>query len=140
MLIEVLLLPELLLVWTNSVVDNASVVLRVAYRDVSFLLTGDIFANAEREMLTRNAGVETAILKVAHHGSRTSSLPEFIELVSLLAAVISVGDDNRFGHLQSKTIETLRELVADDRIFRTSKRGTVEFITDGTTLSVKTER
>ncbi len=138
--VEVLAPPESPLVDNETDVNNASVVLRVVYGEVSFLLTGDIFANAERGILTRSASVQSTILKVAHHGSRTSSLPEFVERVSPMAAVISVGEDNRFDHPHAETIETLRQHVSEDQILQTSERGTIEFITDGTTLRVKTER
>jgi len=138
--IEVLAPPEALLVGTDSDANNASVVLRVVYNDVSFLLTGDMFQVAERDILSQGVPMQSTVLKVAHHGSRTSSLPEFIERVGPSVAVISVGQDNRFGHPHSETIETLRQHVPEDRIYQTSEHGTIEFITDGTTLRVKTER
>jgi beta-lactamase superfamily II metal-dependent hydrolase len=138
--VEVLGPPASPLIGTESDINNASVVLRVVYGDVSFLLAGDMALAAERELLSTNGRVESTVLKVAHHGSRTSSSPEFIERVNPTAAVISVGQDNRFGHPHSETIDTLRRYVSEDRIFQTSERGTIEFITDGTTLRVKTER
>ena len=138
--IEVLAPSETLPISAESDVNNASVVLRVVYRDVGFLLTGDMFKATERDILARRARVQSTVLKVAHHGSRTSSSPEFIERVVPSAAVISVGQDNRFGHPHSETIEALRQHVSEDRIFQTSERGTIEFTTDGATLHVKTER
>jgi competence protein ComEC len=138
--IEVLAPPQTLLVGTDFDANNASVVLRVVYNDVSFLLTGDMFQVAERDILSQGIPVHSTVLKVAHHGSRTSSLPQFVERVGPSVAVLSVGQDNRFGNPHPETIDTLHQYVAEDRIFQTNERGTIEFITNGTTLRVKTER
>ena len=80
------------------------------------------------------------MLKVAHHGSRTSSSARLLESVSPSVAVISVGKDNRYGHPHPETVAALLAHVAEDQIFLTSERGNVEFVTDGTRLEVKTER
>ena len=93
--IEVLHPAETLMTGTDSDLNNASIVLRVVYGDVSFLLTGDIFVEAEREILSRGADVRSTVIKVPHHGSRSSSSREFIERVHPSVAVISVGADNR---------------------------------------------
>ena len=80
------------------------------------------------------------MLKVAHHGSRNSSTGEFLAAVSPAVAVISACDDNRFVHPHVETLETLRRLVAPDRLFVASDNGTVEFVTDGERLKVRSER
>ena len=138
--IEVLHPPETLMAGTGSDLNNASIVLRVVYGDVSFLLTGDIFVEAEREMLSQGIDVRSTVLKVPHHGSRTSSSPEFIEQVSPSVAVISVGADNRFGHPHAETLEVLRGYAPEARVLTTRDHGAIRFVTDGTTLSVMTER
>ena len=138
--IEVLHPPETLMSGADSDLNNASIVLRVVYGDVSFLLTGDIFVEAEREMLSQGIDVRSTVLKVPHHGSRTSSSPEFIEQISPSVAVISVGADNRFGHPHAETLEVLERYAPEARVMTTRDHGTVRFVTDGTTLSVKTER
>ena len=120
--------------------NNASIVLRVVYGDVSFLLTGDIFVEAEREMLARGVDVRSTVVKIPHHGSRSSSSPEFIERVNPSVAVISVGADNRFGHPHAETLEVLRRHAPEARVLTTRDHGAIRFSTDGTTLSVKTER
>lgn len=137
--IEVLGPPKSLLIGTDSIVNNGSVVLRAVYKDVSFLLTGDVFARAERDLLSRR-DVRSTVLKVPHHGSRTSSSPEFIERVRPSAVVISVGADNEFGHPHVDTLETLRRYAGEAPIFQTSEHGDIRFSTDGTTLRVETER
>ena len=110
--IEVLHPPETLMSGTNSDLNNASIVLKVIYGDVSFLLTGDIFVKAELEMLSRGVDVRSTVLKVPHHGSRTSSSQEFVEQVGPSVAVISVGADNRFGHPHAETLEVLGRVRA----------------------------
>ena len=139
-LIQVLWPPEQLQRGTASDVDNASIVLRLVYGDVSFLLTGDMFAEAEASLVRRGAPLDSDVLKVAHHGSRTSSSARLLESVSPSVAVISVGKDNRYGHPHPETVAALLAHVAEDQIFLTSERGNVEFVTDGTRLEVKTER
>lgn len=138
--IEVLNPPETLLTSTGADANNASVVLRVVYGDVSFLLTGDIFAEAEADILSRGVDVRSTVLKIPHHGSRTSSSPRFIERVHPSVVVISVGRANRFGHPHAETVEVLRRYAPEAPILKTSDHGTIRFVTDGKTLSVKTER
>lgn len=138
--IEVLHPPETLMAGTDSDLNNASIVIRVVYGDVSFLLTGDIFVEAEREMLSQGIDVRSTVLKVPHHGSRTSSSPEFIEQVGPSVAVISVGADNRFGHPHAETLDVLARYAPEARVLTTRDHGSIRFVTDGTTLSVETER
>ena len=125
---------------TTSDADNASVTLRLAHGDVSVLLTGDIFAEAERALLTNGAALDSDALKVPHHGSDSSSTPEFLSAVSPAVAVVSVGADNRFGHPDASVVERLREFVGEDGLYLTAEHGTMELITDGATLWVKAER
>ena len=138
--IEVLHPPETLMAGTDSDLNNASIVLRVVYGDVSFLLTGDIFDEAERYILSSGADVRSTVLKVPHHGSRTSSSPEFVEQVGPSVAVISVGADNRFGHPHAETLDVLARYAPEARVMTTRDHGSIRFVTDGTTLSVETER
>ena len=138
--IEVLGPPRKLLKGTDSDADNASLVLRLVYGDVSMLLTGDIFADAERALPEGEAALDSDVLKAPHHGSASSSTAEFLRAVSPSAAVISVGEGNRFGHPDVDVVRRLREFVGESGLYMTSERGTVEFITDGETLWVRTER
>ncbi len=138
--LEVLGPPRELLRGTESDADNASLVLRLVYGEVSFLLTGDIFAAAERALLARGAAVDSDVLKVPHHGSDTSSTAEFLAAVSPAVAVVSVGADNRFGHPDADVVGRLREHVGEKGLFVTAERGTVEFTSDGEALWVSTER
>ena len=138
--IEVLGPPHALLRGTESDADNASLTLRLVYGDVSVLLTGDIFAAAERALLDGGAPLDSDVLKVPHHGSDSSSTHAFISAVSPSAAVISVGANNHFGHPDADVVGRLREFVGEGMLFRTAERGTVEFATDGERLWVGAER
>ena len=125
---------------TSSDVNNASVVARTAYGGVSFLLAGDLSREGEAALLARDAFVDSDVLKVGHHGSRTSSSAAFLREVSPESAIVSVGEDNRFGHPHPKTLEALGRWLPERNLFLTSERGTLEFVTDGATLEVRTER
>ena len=138
--IEVLGPPPILLGGTESDADNASLVLRLVYGEVSIILTGDIFSEAERALLASGAALDSDVLKVPHHGSDSSSTRDFLSAVSPAAAVISVGEGNSYGHPHANVVKRLREYVADGMLFQTAERGTVEFISDGETLWVRTER
>ena len=138
--LEVLGPPDRLLCGTSSEVNDASVVLKVVYGEVSFLLPGDASAAAESAIATRSASLDSDVLKAAHHGSRTSSSPAFLDAVSPAVAIISVGQDNRFGHPHPEALDTLLRHVSPDMLFTTRDRGTIEFVTDGQTLTLKTER
>ena len=138
--LEVLGPRDRLLRGTSSDVNDASVILRLAYGEVSFLLTGDASQEAESDLVARKAPIDSDVLKVAHHGSRTSSSPDFIRQVSPTAALISAGAENRFGHPHPESLATLSERVSGDAVFVTKDHGTVEFVTDGRRLEVITER
>ena len=138
--IEVVSPGRRLLRGTASDVDNASVVVRLVHGDVSFLLTGDMFSEAEGRLVREEVPIESDVLKVGHHGSRTSSSPGFLERVNPSVAVISAGEDNRFGHPHAETLDALRRHVTQDQTFVTAERGTVELVTDGRRLELVTER
>ncbi|MBA7663064.1 ComE operon protein 3 [subsurface metagenome] len=139
-IIEVLNPQMPLLTGTESDIDNNGVVLRIVMGEVSFLLTADIMWEAEFELMACRANLTSTVLKVAHHGSNTSTTPEFLAVVNPQLAVISVGADNRFGHPTPEVMERLEEKLGSENIYRTDKQGTIEFITDGERLWVRVER
>jgi len=116
--------------WERRRVRNDdSVVLEVVYRDVAILLTGDISADIERAVVPRLTPARIRVLKVAHHGSRTSSSSALLEQWRPQFAVISCGRGNRFGH---PTLEVLQRLEAiGATILRTDLDGQIELETDG---------
>jgi competence protein ComEC len=138
--IEVLNPPEKPLQGTSSDVNNSSIVLRITYGERSFLLTGDVFGEAEDWMVSQGLPLDADVLKVAHHGSRTSSSKDFLEKVTPGLVVISVGEDNRFGHPHPSTLETLYQEVGSEAVLMTAEHGTIEMVTDGKRLEVVTER
>lgn len=117
--------------------NDGSIVLRLVWRDVSFLLTGDIEANAEEALVESGVDLRATVLKIAHHGSRTSSTATFLDAVRPPVAVISSGAKNRFGHPSPDVVDRLGE-YAD--IYNTATDGAVHFETDGQRLWVETER
>jgi len=132
--IEVLNPPEGLLEGTSHDVDNNGVVLRLSWGQVSFLFTADIREEAEFELIGQRANLESIVLKVAHHGSETSTTSQFLAAVDPEMAVISVGTDNPFGHPGPEVVERLIDRLGEDNVYRTDEDGTVEFITDGERL------
>ena len=136
-MMEVLNPPAQLFQGTSSDVDNNGVVLRLVWGQVSFLFTADIRREAEYALIRQRADLNSTVLKVAHHGSLTSTIPQFLAAVDPEAAVISVGADNRFGHPSPGVVERLADWVGEGNVYRTDRQGTIEFITDGERLWVK---
>jgi len=117
--------------------NNTSLVLRLDYGQVSFLLTGDIEEEAQQALLGDRAKLQADVLKVPHHGSRFFA-PEFFNAVGPDFAVIQVGKNNRFGHPAQDTLEVLTNTGAE--VLRNDKNGAVLFTTDGQDITVKTVR
>ncbi|MFQ6121778.1 MAG: ComEC/Rec2 family competence protein [Dehalococcoidales bacterium] len=138
--IKVLHPQATLLTDTESDIDNNGVVLRLDMDKVSFLLTADIRQEAEFKLVADRADLNSTVLKVAHHGSDTSTTSEFLAVVNPQLAVISVGADNKFGHPSNEVLQRLQERLGSENIYRTDQQGTLEFITDGERLWVKVER
>lgn len=113
--------------------NNYSAVLRLEYENVSFLFMGDAEALSEKEIIKSNA-VYADVLKVGHHGSKTSSSAEFINTVSPRFAVFEVGKDNSYGHPHKEVLERYKNIGAE--ILRTDELGTIVILTDGYDLKV----
>jgi competence protein ComEC len=125
--------------WERPRVRNDdSVVLEVLAGDVALLLTGDIGADVERALVPRLTPAPLRVLKVAHHGSRTSTAPEFLAAWQPQVAVISAGRGNRFGHPAPEVLSRLAAI--DARVFRTDRDGQITIETDGSRLRVRTYR
>ena len=116
--------------------NNDSLVLRLSFGRHSFLLSGDVERQIEREMLETDELEHTDVLKVAHHGSRTSSSEEFLSAVSPAFAVISDGFENSYGHPHPTVIERLQQHHAG--ILRTDQQGLISIRSDGRHLSIET--
>jgi competence protein ComEC len=118
--------------------DNSFVV-RIRFGDRAILLMGDAEHQEEAELAARlgpGGGLRADVLKVGHHGSRTSSSPALLDAVAPNVAVISCGVRNRFGHPHAPTLEALMRSGA--RVLRTDRDGSVVVTTDGRSLDVRT--
>jgi len=115
--------------------NNNSLVLRLVYGKVSFLFDGDAQAEAEASMAASSVSpVSATILKVGHHGSRTSSSPAFLSLVKPEVAIYSAGRNNAYGHPHPETLAALAAVGAT--VYGTDVNGTVIVTTDGNTFKV----
>ncbi|MDD4715660.1 MAG: MBL fold metallo-hydrolase [Oscillospiraceae bacterium] len=111
--------------------NNYSAVLKIVYKNNSFLFTGDAETRSENEI---TANVKADVLKVGHHGSKTSTGASFLQKVSPSYAVISVGAGNSYGHPAQTTLDKLKAIGA--KTYRTDRDGTIVFQSDGTRLTV----
>lgn len=123
---------------SDNSINNNSLVCKLNYKNYSMLFTGDIEAIAEKAILKKYSKklniLKSDILKVAHHGSKTSSITEFIEKTKPKYAIIGVGEDNKFGHPSDSTIQNLEK--ANIRIYRTDKMGEIEIKTNGKEIKI----
>lgn len=116
--------------------NEGSVVALLRYGEHEFLFTGDISADTEAQLLAHNLIPDIDILKVAHHGSKTSSSEEFIAQAQPEIAVMMLGRDNTFGHPNARTLRTLNQ--AGVIFYRTDTDGDVTVASDGNTYVVRT--
>ncbi len=112
--------------------NNHSVVVKICFGNRSFLFTGDIERPVEEKLLQFGALLKSDVLKVPHHGSKTSSTLEFLQTVHPHYAVISVGAHNRFHQPSEEVLQRLKQL--NIQTFRTDKEGAIVFCTDGKQL------
>ena len=119
---------------TQGSENDRSLVLRLDWRGISLLLTGDLGAAGEAVLLARSLPLRATILKVGHHGSRYSSSEPFLDAIRPALAVVSVGPRNPFRHPAPETLRRLQATGA--RVYRTDRDGAVVIETDGATLQV----
>lgn len=117
--------------------NNTSIVLKITYGRVSFLFTGDIESIAEADILRSGADVRATVLKIAHHGSDTSSSDAFLEAVQPRYAIISVGD-NAYEHPSERVLNRLQS--NEITIYRTDANGTIICRSNGDSIEFLTER
>ncbi len=116
--------------------NRASIVGKLVYVNLSFLLTGDSPIAIEDVLIKLNSKIlDSDVLKAGHHGSKTSTSIEFAETVSPEYAVISAGKDNTYGHPHKEVLDILK--TASAKIVSTIDSGTIKFETDGETLKMK---
>ncbi len=116
--------------------NNDSLVVRVRFGEKSLLFTADIEKEAEAALVKIGAGLRTDVVKVPHHGSKTSSTEQFIALTQPGLAIISVGRHSIFGHPHREVVERWRASGA--QVMTTGEKGTISVVTDGRHLEVST--
>lgn len=116
--------------------NNDSLVLKLHFGNRTVLLPGDAEKQAERQILAENNedALHADVLKIGHHGSKNSTMPEFLATVHPSIAVISAGEDNPYGHPSPELLERLQN--ANIRILRTDRDGSVHILTDGKKIEV----
>jgi competence protein ComEC len=115
--------------------NDTSIVGRLVFSSNSFIFTGDITQTAEKEIIDKDMGVNSDVLKIAHHGSKTSSSEEFLKAVSPDVAVISVGKDNSYGHPTPEVLENLNKYGI--KVLRTDELGDIKIISDGGVFKIE---
>lgn len=118
--------------------NNRSLVIKVTYKDVSLLITGDAEQDELGDLVSSGQNLSAQILKVGHHGASNGITDAFAALVHPKVAVISCGKDNDYGHPHKSTLATLGLYMVD--LYRTDLQGTVTVVSDGKDIEVQTER
>lgn len=118
--------------------NQVSITAYLKYDQVSFLFTGDIEETEESELRETEFNINSTILKVAHHGSKTSSSELFLEAVSPEVAIITVGENNRFGHPAPEVINRFQDKNIE--VYRTDLNGDIVIKTDGKDYSIESVR
>ena len=121
---------------TQNAINNNSLVCKLVYKKFSILFTGDIEKIAEKAIIAKYKNqLKSTVLKVAHHGSKTSSTMEFINAVNPKYALIGVGKNNKFGHPADITIQNLK--AKNVQIYRTDEMGEIEFEFDAILFKIR---
>ncbi len=116
-----------------SNLNNSSIVIKLIYKKIKFLLAGDIELETEQELLDSEIDLSAQVFKANHHGSDTSNSQEFLQAVNPDIAVIQVGAENDFGHPSRRVIKRLERMGV--KIFRNDLDGTVKVISDGENIA-----
>ncbi|MBS4191366.1 DNA internalization-related competence protein ComEC/Rec2 [Bacillus sp. FJAT-49705] len=109
--------------------NNGSIVLLANIGGLNWLFTGDLEENGEEKLMTRYHNLNIDVLKVGHHGSKTSTSPMFLDHIQPNLAVISAGKDNRYGHPNREVLNNLNE--RNIKILRTDEHGSISYIFKG---------
>jgi len=112
--------------------NTSSLVLKMAYGKNTFLFTGDASVSIEKKLIEEGSDVLSQVLKIGHHGSKTSTSDLFLEKVSPEIAVIQVGKDNRYGHPSPEVLERLAKYGI--KVMRTDQVGDIKLFSNGFSL------
>lgn len=116
-------------------INNESATIKLTHFDNTFLFTGDIEKEAELELINSGNDLSSKVLKVAHHGSSTSSTLEFLNIVNPEISIISCGIKNKFNHPSTTSLTNLNNV--NTKIYRTDEDGTIVLISNGNTINKK---
>lgn len=125
-------------IYDNVESNNLSIIVNVTYGDISFLFMGDAEEEEESDVIRRYKDLECDVLKVGHHGSKSSTSNTLLKAVNPKYAVISVGSDNSYGHPTQEVLDKLSKCNAE--IYRTDLHGDITITSDGKELTVSTEK
>lgn len=114
--------------------NDASVVVKAEYGNVSTLLTGDAEKSAEQKLVSSGQNLKSTIYKAGHHGSKTSSGAAFINKVKPETTILSYGEGNQYGHPNKEVVDRL--YASGSKLYSTADSGNITVITNGTTHSV----
>lgn len=128
--------PSLPLAGGDNHLNENSLVVRVSWKDISFLMTGDVGIEGEMRILDGKFNIDSDILKVSHHGSKSSSSKEFLDKVTPEVSIIGVGEKNPYGHPSPSVLKRLQTF--SPYIYRTDIQGAITVITDGKDYRIET--
>lgn len=118
--------PDTSQIITENLINNNALMCKLIYKNFSMLFTGDIEEKAEKVLVSKYKGTDilkSSVLKVAHHGSSSSSSQDFLNLVQPQIALIGVGKNNLFGHPNTNVLSRLQDCGA--KIYRTDENGEI---------------
>lgn len=119
-------------------INNDSLVIKVSYGETDFLFTGDLESDAEKALVKSSNNLDCEVLKVGHHGSKTSSSKVFLNAVTPEYAVISAGRNNRYKHPHGQVLDRLESFGI--KIYRTDLSGNITVVADSNGVTdIKTE-
>ena len=118
--------------------NKDSVVIKVIFGKISFLLTGDLNSNGEKRLIEAGCNLKSDVLKLGHHGAEDASSEEFIDKVVPKIAILSVGKNNRYGYPSEKVIARFE--IKKIPLYRTDLHGTIIIQTDGDNMSINKDR
>jgi len=114
--------------------NNTSIIIRLVFNDNCFLFTGDVSKSIERKVIDKGLNLDCNVLKVGHHGSKSSTSKELMESVIPELAVISLGKDNKYGHPHAQVLDILNDYGI--KILRTDEIGDIKIISDGQNIKL----
>ena len=118
--------------------NNTSVVIKAYFGDTTYLLQGDAETESEKDILSNGFEVNADVLKLGHHGSKTSTCADYLNAVKPQVAVVNCGKENKYNHPNNETLDKLESRGI--HCFRTDKNGNIVIKSDGKAISVITER